>query len=425
LKIIQINNNLEGAGVEVVMAYIRRFLNHENIPNAFAVYKDSARNHNGVYKIFCPVNMLENLAGKASRPKSAKGDLEQLFTDPNLTLVKKASINLRKLIPLNDPITHAFSKRALMEFQPDLVHLHKIMPSLAPLNAAAKLGMRVMITLHGYWPLCPLGNLVRGDGSLCDSRDWDDCRRYCSWSTVDVASYMKRMQETLIEKTHLIVPVSDFVGQRMIDFGYPPDMLKTVYNGTESFDVTDTYHRERPFALFCGRMTTHKGLNIFIEAAKLARRRRLDLDFLLVGAGRDAPSIQSIVGEEVEVMPWCDRQELATIMRAALCTVIPSLWHEPLPVVTLESLSCGTPVIGSRVGGIPEMVEDGSNGFLVDVGAKATMAENICDRLQMLLEDSGLRGEMSEKSLSVYKSKFTETIMGGNYLDTYRRLVGE
>ncbi len=423
LRVLQVNNSLEGAGAEVVMSTIGGYLRERGVLNAVATYGRHPRGEDGHYRIVCPGAILEGLSGRLPASQLSSAKAAPAFSDPNRTLAKRVSIDLRRYVPLDDPLTRCSSRRAYEDYRPDLVHFHKIMPSLSPLRAAAGMGLRTVITLHGYWPACPLGNLVRRDGSLCDSDTWSDCRRFCSRPGADISSHMCRVREQLVEKTGLIVAVSDFVRRRMIDFGYPAEMLATVHNGVQDFGAGTGVTVERNIVLFCGRLTTHKGAEVFIEAARLAKRRKLALEFVMVGALREARSLRQAVGDCIRVVPWLEREKLAGLMREALCIAIPSLWHEPLPIITLESMACGLPAIASRVGGIPEMVKDGDTGYLIDVRDRNEMARELVDRAAELAREPARREKMAASCVSRYREGFTSEIMGSRYLDTYASLT--
>lgn len=425
LRILQVNNILEGAGVEVVISNLREHLDKESVQNALAVYQRSGHDHGKAFHIICPGKMLERLANSLPRPKISRESGAQPFSDPNKTLAKLASVKLRRWIPLNDPLTRISSSRVFEKYRPNLVHFHKIMPSLAPLDAAARMGLRTVITLHGYWPICPYGNLVRADGSLCHCSTWSECGQLCSQPRADIDTHMKRLQEFLVERTDLFVTVSDFVRSRMTDFGYPPEMIKTIHNGVEPFAGSRVEGVGKPTVLFCGRINKHKGIEVFLETARIARQERLELDFVVVGARERASSVQRLAGYHVNVMPWLDRDELTELMRKAMCIIIPSLWHEPLPLIALESLASGLPVIATRVGGIPEIVEDGLTGYLIDTGDMKAMARKILDRVVELAHSPELSERMSRRCIQSYQEEFRHETMGNRYLGTFSGLAGD
>lgn len=423
MRVLQINNKIVGAGAEVVLLNLSHLLSSADIPNAIATYEQPVEQNSFTYRLICPPYWLENCAEKMSSLKPTKNDPGAIFDDPNRTLVKSLSSNLRGFIPLNDPITRRSTMQVLSLFSPDLVHMHKLMPSLAPLNVCAEEKLRVVLTAHGYWPICPLGNLVRGDGSLCDSVDWSQCRSYCSWPSAHVDRHMKRLRETLISKIDIIIAISHFMRRRLIDFGYPPEMVKTIHNGVEEFPSLPSCDHKKPFVLFCGRMNLHKAPMAFIEASRIVRRQGVELDFLMVGAGANAISLQRILGDCVKVVPWLPREELMAYMKAAICTVIPSMWHEPLGLVALESFACSTPVIATRVGALSEIVDDGTTGFLIKIDDRESIAQLIADTTVFLSANPDLRDKLGAACYEKYLNDFTSSLMGERYLDTYDSLV--
>ncbi len=421
MRILQINNLAEGGGAEVDVINLKHFLDDNGIENAVAFFDKIPDDLEEALRIYCPLFQVEkysNLLSSRTRFNSAS----RLFQEPNTDLSKRISINLRKLIATNDPITRFFARRAIKSFNPDIVQIHKILPSLAPLHLAHDMGLKTSITVHGYWMICPKGNLIRRDGSPCDSISWMDCPRFCSLSFINVDSYMKTLQETVIEKADLIICVSEFVKNRLLDFGYPASKICRIYNGVEEMPTFGSYCQDRPFVLFFGRPTVHKGPHIFIEAARIAERLRLEVDFILIGIRDNNRLAKNDFSDNIRLKSWLRRADLAQYIKASLCSVIPSVWHEPLGLTAIESISCGTPCIGTRMGGIPEIVDDGLSGYLIDLSDKQSAASAIVDRIRELLLNPDLRHKMSIACREKYEQEFTLKAMGDNYIEQYRHL---
>ena len=106
------------------------------------------------------------------------------------------------------------------------------------------------------------------------------------------------------------------------------------------------------------------------------------------------------------------------IYSAADVFVIPSL-QDNLPNTILESLACSTPVVGFNVGGISEVIDDGENGYLVEVGDYQGMAIRICQ----LLQDSSLRRNISIQCRKQFEAKFTSSMQVKSYLHLYEDII--
>jgi glycosyltransferase involved in cell wall biosynthesis len=134
-----------------------------------------------------------------------------------------------------------------------------------------------------------------------------------------------------------------------------------------------------PVATFVGRLVTEKGLWVLLDA--LRRQRHLE-ELHIIGEGPLAAAIRrEVAGNGLPVRVRMRGYVPQSALRAALLEsgllIVPSIWQEPLGLVSLEAIACGVPVVASAVGGIPEIVEDGVNGILVTPGDAAALASAI------------------------------------------------
>jgi glycosyltransferase involved in cell wall biosynthesis len=174
--------------------------------------------------------------------------------------------------------------------------------------------------------------------------------------------------------------------------------------------------RKRRFALALGRICVEKGFHLALDAAKAA-----DVPLLLGGEVFTYPEHQRYFREEIA--PRLDRQRRflgpvglrrkRRLLTAARCVLVPSQIAEACPLVALEALACGTPVVASPIGALPEIVDAGRTGFLVDT--VEDMAEAI--RRAADLDPAECRREAERR--------FSNRAMVGRYLDLYRRLANE
>ncbi|KXB08311.1 hypothetical protein AKJ56_01580 [candidate division MSBL1 archaeon SCGC-AAA382N08] len=128
----------------------------------------------------------------------------------------------------------------------------------------------------------------------------------------------------------------------------------------EKFTPSKEKETEEPLFLYVGRFKPEKGYKLFIESAEKLEQEK----FLMVG---DDPEKLGKTPQNLEVRGKVPHGEMVNIYNEATCLVLPS-YTEGLPRVCLEALACGTPVIGSKVGGVPELVLDGETGFTIEPG---------------------------------------------------------
>ena len=224
-------------------------------------------------------------------------------------------------------------------------------------------------------------------------------------------------ERTAIEAADAVVAVSQGVRQDVLEV-YPAvasDRVHVIHNGIDPEiyrpqPSPETLTRfgidpNRPFVLFNGRITRQKGLTLLLAAAlKLDRRHQV----VIVASSPDTPEIAAEVAAlagrvsaERGNLVWIDhfitREELIHLHSHAAVFVCPSI-YEPFGLVILEAMACETPVVASRVGGIPEIVVEGETGYLVDLDPADLdgFTSGLAGRMETLLDDPTTAAKMGK-----------------------------
>lgn len=296
-----------------------------------------------------------------------------------------------------DPRVYRQVIAELERVRPDLVHIHNLSgASLAPIAACARRGVPVVLTLHDHWLLCPNNMLYQGGGRLCDPAEGSvACSRcfrlYDFWANIP---YRRQVFSRLVQSVRLFVSPSEKLVDLHVAAGYDRARFRVVRYGIIprfSEIAADSPVRQAVRGsgwyrnlLFSGAIVESKGIPTIIEALPLLVSRLDRIRLIVAGAG-DEPLMARLRGfgsERVLLLGRVPFPEMGALYATSDLSLVPSTWYDNSPMVIYESLLAGTPVVGSAIGGIPELIEDGETGYLSPPGEAAELVERIVAHLR-------------------------------------------
>jgi len=259
------------------------------------------------------------------------------------------------LIDLWNPHTYFVVKEIIKKEEPDVIHTHNLRNlSTSAFSAIASTNIPHIHTIHDY-VLMNRWNLLR-NMKIVTKFDFFD------------KQYMKIMKH-LTSSTDIALAPSQFVLDMHTKNEYfSNSKCIKLPLGIELSDEKNEKIYETIDILYVGGLSRHKGVHILINAFKNLKQKNIKLH--IVGKGADEEEFKKIAGSDKRIIfhGFVPDEELMRLYQKANVTVVPSIWYDNSPMVIYESLMNGTPVIGSRIGGIPELVEEGYNGFLFEAG---------------------------------------------------------
>ena len=321
--------------------------------------------------------------------------------------------NMSRLMALTRPfgsreVKDKFS-RLLDDFRPDVVHLNNIHTQLSPVMAelAHKRGIRVVWTLHDYKLLCPRYDCLRGCKEICELCFGGD-KRPCmanrcmkgsalaSWIGYKEAVTWSR--ERLEACTDLFICPSRFMAEKMAQGGFSKDKLKVLCNFIDIEKCKKTDYNKEDYYCYVGRLSHEKGVGTLVEAAA-----RLPYRLKVIGGGELSEELK-VKSEElegnVEFMGYRQWNDIKETVGRARFTVIPSEWYENNPLSVIEAECLGTPVLGARIGGIPELIDEGVSGMTFTSGDAGDLAEKIKAMFSTEFDYKGI----AERSMARYNA---------------------
>ncbi|MEV6636755.1 glycosyltransferase [Actinoplanes sp. NPDC051470] len=282
--------------------------------------------------------------------------------------------------------------RTLKQFRPDVVHMHNVYHQLSPSVVAAcrDAGVPVVMTLHDYKLACPSYQML-DRGRPCDAcvtgGPWQAARRSCkdgsrSASTLLAVESWLHRRFRAYDGVGVFIAPSDFLAGVMTRAGVGAGRLRVLRHPV---DVDTIKVKEKPGGgvVFAGRLAHEKGVDTLIEAADIAG---LDIDI----AG-DGPALAQLPRtKRTHFHGRLPKGELHELIRSAAVVAVPSRWYENQPLAVLEAFGCGVPVVGTDLGGLPELITPGVDGEVVPPDEPSSLAS----ALQRTLKDLDLAFSM-------------------------------
>ena len=298
-----------------------------------------------------------------------------------------------RAIPL-DPLSKLQAKKIFEDIRPDVIQLYKFNAlSFSILYSAFELNIPLILTVYDYWYFCPSGFFVDIYGKVCDrsTRDCLKCKSYAEFSRL--SQLMVRLRNPLVErymkKINRFVVLSYSSAKVLAECGIPDEKITVIPQVSHSDlynDEENARHEiEYGSVLFAGWMDSKKGLHIILHAmAEISRKvPAAKLYVLSVPVNFEyQKNILELVNslrirKNVEFIGKVPRQNFLAYLEKVNCIVIPEQWENMSPVMLVEAMALGKPVVASDIGGIPEFVEDGLSGFLAEPDNPIDFAEKV------------------------------------------------
>lgn len=291
----------------------------------------------------------------------------------------------------------------------DVVHTHTWYVGLGGMLTQAIHDLPLVVTLHSLEPLRPWKADQLGTGYA-------------------VSTWAERLA---VERAERVIAVSAQMRADILShFQVAPERVVVIHNGvdadafrrTEAREVLARHQVREPYVLFVGRISEQKGIFQLLEAARALPD---EVSLVLCASSPDTPELAARLQAAVAGRPrvqWINAMlpvsEVVQLYSHAAVFACPSI-YEPFGLINLEAMACGTPVVASRVGGIPEVVVDGETGWLVPPGDPAALAE----ALRVSLADPTRARRMGEAGRRRVEAHFSWDRIAEHTLAVYRDAI--
>ena len=344
------------------------------------------------------------------------GNQEEHLTSMNVLGIQSSLTQMEDETNPHIKMFHNLSKNVEMSqhtLQADVVHCHTWYTHLAGIFSRELLQVPLILTTHSLETHRPWKVEQLGNGYFLSR--WIENHAY---NTTDgVIAVSQQMKTDVVEA-----------------YGINPEKVTVIHNGINPEFYKPTFDNQLleehginpaiPFVLFVGRITRQKGISQLISAAKYFNAT---CQIVLCAGAPDTPEIAKETEELIadlkaqrdgiilisEMLP---REKVKVLYSHARVFACPSL-YEPFGIINLEALSCETPVVGSAVGGIPEIIQEGKTGFLIELESVSrtdfnpknpeAFQKSFAAKVNLLLDDENLANQMGKAGRLNVLEKFS------------------
>lgn len=285
--------------------------------------------------------------------------------------------------------------RILEQHDIKVAHLHNIHHYITPaiIDKLSKRGIKILWTLHDYKIICPENSFV-SNGKVCEkcitgafyNCAINKCKKksLLASALASFEAYYYHNKNTYHLVDHFLCP-SKFIKSKFKQFGFEESKLfvsnlcydiSLIDNFIADNKAVTTKINDEKFILYVGRLEDIKGVKTLINAVK-----NTNLKLKIAGIGTAQQEIIDLIKQEdinnVDMLGFKNKNEIYTLTQEAAFAVCPSEWYENFPFSISESFLFSKPVIGSNIGGIPELVIDGVTGLLFEPGNVAELQSKL------------------------------------------------
>jgi glycosyltransferase involved in cell wall biosynthesis len=312
--------------------------------------------------------------------------------------------------------------RALIKKErPDVAHFHNSFFMIGPAayEACFDAGVPVIQSLHNYRFLCAAATFYR-QGKICEEclsgkrragivhGCWHGSRLSTWLLTQVIKEYEKK---GILRRISRFIATSDFSCRKFLEAGWAIDRIVVKPNFLDKDPGGGVFQGKH--VLYVGTLQPYKGVSTLLEAWA---SREWPVPLKIVGSGPMSAELRALGTRGVEWLGQRSQDEVISLMKDALCVVLPSECYENFPRVIIEAYACGVPVVASRLGAMAELVEEGKAGLLFGSGnsgelasalgrlvLRPALAADMGRSARRLFEERYMAGVNHEKLLAIYQ----------------------
>ncbi len=308
---------------------------------------------------------------------------EVIIFASNITLEQYVSSNYNKnlkkyLIRFFNFKYYLEFKKLIKEFKPDIIHIHNIYNEITPSILFNLKDIPIVMTIHDSRIISPVSLQTERTGKYCKNKICEGCIN-CVGLKGSIYEFMKKkIYRKLFKRIDLFISPSNYLRTILINKNYSPVMR--LYNGISLLKYSPINDNNN--LLYAGRLTQEKGIDVLINAINKIKFFIPNIQLTILGDGNYKKEIIERIKKlklkkYVNFLGLINNNYLYKYYRNTTLVIIPSIAPDNLPTTGLEALSVGRPVIGSGIGGIPEIVKNNFTGLIIEPNNSESLAKAI------------------------------------------------
>ena len=347
--------------------------------------------------------------------------------------VKESDMNSKNNFKAIDVIYSKANKKkmekALDDFRPDIVHLNNFQRQLSAsiIKPIKKRKIPIVFTAHDLQAICPSMGMLDKEKELCEKcigGKYINCIKKKCIKNSELKSILGaieakyyRNKHIYSEKINLIIAPSEYVKSKFIEDGLKESKVVVLHN----FIETEKYKLEVEndgYAFYYGRLSREKGIYNLLEAFKSIKEKKL----YIAGEGPEKENIEKYLiknnlKDRVKLTGYLDTNKINEYVRKSSFVVIPSICRENCPYSVLERFAIGKPVIGSKLGGIPELVINEKNGYTY------RNKQELENKMRLLFNNPELAKRLGNNAKKDAIEKFSKEVYYEELMEIYKGVI--
>lgn len=349
--------------------------------------------------------------------------------------VKKIDLNtgskLKALDVMYSKENYKKMQEAIDDFKPDIVHLNNFQRQLSAsiVDCCKKNNIPMVFTAHDMQAICPASAMLY-KGEICEDcikKGYSSCIKKSCIKDSKLKSILGVLESRYYRKNNIysiidfIITPSEFLKTQLIKGNLEYKRIETLHNFVINSDEVKKY-KDEGYAFFFGRLSVEKGILNLLKAIKQLDNGKL----IIAGNGPEKENIELFIKENgiedrVKMVGYLNQEQVKEYIKNSKFVVVPSIWYENCPYSILETMEIGKPIIGSKIGGIPELIEDKENGFVYEYDNIGELAK----KMKILFNNNEIVNQQGQMSRKLYEEKYSENIYYNKLLKVYNDLIKE